>query len=112
MVVGFDTVATSTDAVFKLDLTILDVRDSKADEGIFEVSTDALIAWCFSSLENKSRFVKELVICLSELTDRLTTNLSGNARTYEELEETKNVANDSTDSVDLNCEDVDVVKNV
>lgn len=83
MVVGVDSVATSTDACCKLDLTILDVRDSKADEGFFEESTDALIAWCFFSLESgvENTFDKDLVICLSELIDRLVVDCFDNSRT-------------------------------
>ena len=100
MIVEVDTAADSTDDGFKLDLTIFDNRNSKADEGIREVSTDALIVWCFFSLEleavNNSRFVKELVIWFSELhvSARLTVDLSGNSRTYEELERAKNAADD------------------
>lgn len=108
MAVGVDSVATSTDVRCKLDLTIFDVRDSKADEE--KASIGALTVWCFFSLEREVENKSELVICLSELTDRLAVDRFGKTRTSEELEETKNVADDSIVSVDLNVEDVDVVR--
>ena len=78
---------------------------------MLKVSPIAVIVWYFFSLEakvkEKSRLNKELGRCLSERTDTSAVDLSG---TYKELDEIVNLCEDSPLSVDLNCNEGDVVK--
>lgn len=108
MVVVVDTVAISSDAGFELDVTcISDVRDPMANSGTgLEVLTNALLLWSFFSLkckvEDKTRFIKVVLIFLSEVTEsKRTVEVSDNTRTYKELEATNDVADDSIVTVRL-----------